>query len=430
MASAQPSQTKALAVLVALALLAGGLQTANAQCYTRREIRSLSGSERQGMQDAFNAMMSNGQMAQFRDLHSANLNNAHSIGQINPYFLLWHRSFLMSFEEAFVSASGGRLSGLPYYDITTDVGNPNGASIWSSGLLGSLGECVGSPFANWNLGGCIRRNLRSGWGQCNGNVIAMQLQNANRYSDISYALESTCHNAVHNSFDGDMYSMTTSTEDPFFYPFHNGLDHMFARWQANGHGGASDDVDLNRNILGRSVEQLFSYNSGNGCYTYSDTSAPPNPPSPPPPPPQTSAAAPSSPTSSAPSNGAATAAPAPSATSSAGIALPTQPVVNGTQGFDLPDFEPIPASFLEHMGMTADQAEQANEAYRRLLEQLHHMRDSGQKLPSMDDIARAEAAPGSGSGSGGKSDASHAHSSLIVAGAAAAAAWLVSVLAL
>ncbi|KAL7753775.1 hypothetical protein RI367_000707 [Sorochytrium milnesiophthora] len=212
-----------------------------------------------------------GRMAYFRDVHTANIRNAHSIDFANPYFLLWHRSFLMDFEAEFVAASGGLLSGLPYYDFSVDAANPRAAAVWSADLLGSLGQCVGDPFSNWRMGGsCLRRELPRGWDSCHPNVLTQQLRETS-FVHFSHSIEMTCHRDIHNSFDGDMRPMTTSTQDPFFYPMHAGFDFYFAQWQRQENNAVADGgVDLNHRLLGRTVAQLIKHDSGEGCYTYGD----------------------------------------------------------------------------------------------------------------------------------------------------------------
>ncbi|KAI9224880.1 hypothetical protein BC828DRAFT_372293 [Blastocladiella britannica] len=363
-----------ITALVALMTLAA---SANGQCRVRKELRTLSSSERQVMVRAIKAMRQNGSFARLQQEHTDNLAYAHG----NFRFMLWHRAFTMRFEDAFMAAAGGGISGLPFLDLSRDAPNPAGSPVWGEDLMGPVGGCLGAPFAEFTNGGkCVYRGVPSAsWGGCAATVVAAAIRTIGEYTEFTQRLESTCHNSVHSSF-GDssaLYWVPQAPSDPFFYPFHAGIDYNLAMWQTSN---SRADLDLNdKAYFGKSAAQLFAYNEGPGCYTY-DRSSPPKPQ-----PDPTSSASTSTSTTTTATTGTAT---------TSGTAAPT-PTNDGkgagnstTPETWIPEFSELsPKFFSDNMPwMSAEQITGFNRAYKYIIEYLKRLQSSGKSLPMLGDF--------------------------------------------
>ncbi|KAI9224881.1 hypothetical protein BC828DRAFT_394961 [Blastocladiella britannica] len=380
----------ALIALVVVLMATG----ADAQCRVRKELRSLSSGERAAMVRGFNSMYSSGRLEQYRRTHEQNLGFAHGTNN----FLLWHRSFLMNFESDFLSAAGGGISGLPYHDLSSDASNPAGSSVWSSSLMGNDNGCSGAPFNGMQVNGqCLNRGGPNGnWGGCAGSVVSGLINRNTEYTQFTRSLEGICHNQVHSSFPGSpLYYMNQSPSDPYFYPFHVGIDHMFATWQLqNGQA----NIDWNARIYaGRTANELFSYTSGGGCYSYQDINGPPpQPSSTSTPAPPTTATTATTASSSATNTGASTTdtTTATSTTASGSTAAP-QPTGKGTGGTIgntdpswVPPFVELPAEFFKDMGFNQSQIDGFNREFKTIVTFLNKTKETGGKIPTLDDFSR------------------------------------------
>ncbi|KAI9155977.1 hypothetical protein H9P43_009087 [Blastocladiella emersonii ATCC 22665] len=385
MATSRRTSSPLLALLAALAvvttLLAAAADPVAAQCRVRKEIRSLSSSERAALRRGFTNLYTSGAMDRLRATHTANVGIAHG----SPNFLLWHRAFNLQFENELLAAAGGGLSGAPYIDLSADAANPAASGIFASDLLGANGDCVGAPYDSFKLNGaCLKRVAPQGnWGGCASAVIASMIRGAPEYTAFSTQLEGVCHNRVHSSFpDSPLFYTTQSTADPLFYPFHIGLDRYLAMWQ---NVNSKANMDMNQSFLGRSVGALLAYSSGSECYTYDNVNAP-------------SAVDPPKSTSS--SSAAATSTTSASATATTTSAAPTATPTDGANGGKdssapstdastwIPPFETIPESFFKAMGMNMppEMIEGWNRAFRSVLTYLQRLKAEGKPIPTLADL--------------------------------------------
>ncbi|KAI9145017.1 hypothetical protein BKA69DRAFT_1052591 [Paraphysoderma sedebokerense] len=186
------------------------LTSANSQ-RLRKEIRDLSPSEFEATLTAFRRLYESGAIANFARRHAQADMPAHGGSQ----FLPWHRHAIYNFENEFLNAAGGQLSGLPYWDSTLDARNPEGSVLLTPEAFGTARGCVtNGAAAGWMKPGnsCLRRNVNGPWLHSSG--IAIFSRPGVDFATFATSVEMTVHSYTHNGIGGDMASIPQSAYDP------------------------------------------------------------------------------------------------------------------------------------------------------------------------------------------------------------------------
>jgi hypothetical protein len=228
---------------------------------TRKNVRSLTSTEKTEFINAVRTLKANGRYNQFVLRHAqAPMSGIHR----SPAFLPWHRQLILDYERELQQVAGNPNLGLPYWNWTEDAAlpNPGAAPIWADNFLGGNGDpndnwiVKSGPFrqgqwtiidGNGNAAGALRRQFGI-------NVATLPSQ-----ADVNNALSTTpydaspwnmtsnpsfrnrlegwygatgpgLHNRVHVWVGGSMIPMT-SPNDPVFFLHHCFVDKLWADWQ-------------------------------------------------------------------------------------------------------------------------------------------------------------------------------------------------------
>ena len=251
---------------------------------TRKNIRSLSPTEKSDLITAIKAVKTAGNYDAFVDAHAnVPMTNIHSC----PAFLPWHRRLILDLELEIQSVSGDSNLGLPYWNWAEDMADLasgvlsdlKDAPMWASDLMGGNGDAgdgnkvKGNPFGegNWDTvdaalasKGALRRSMGvevsdlPTQAQVNA-ALAITEYDAppwNRTATPSFrnqlegwrpsADAPGLHNRGHVWIGGDMEDVPTAPNDPAFFLHHCFVDKIWADWQVR-HGV--------NNYLGRPDQQ-------------------------------------------------------------------------------------------------------------------------------------------------------------------------------
>ncbi len=166
----------------------------------------------------------------------------HQFGPANrhgsPAFLPWHREMVNRY-EALLQESNPTVK-LLYWDWTTDPENTTGGfNIFTNTFMGASGSgagsaSIGAPFLPALSPPAVTRDLGGSFfapspSPADGPVLAHGL-----YDNFGPDLESSRHDNAHvyvGGNGGNMSSISTATEDPFFYMLHANADRLWAQWQ-------------------------------------------------------------------------------------------------------------------------------------------------------------------------------------------------------
>jgi len=148
----------------------------------------------------------------------------------DPYFVAWHRLFIVNFEVYLGSAFGDSSIAVPYWDWTEMTNTPSG--------LPTLVE----HYLNWKkshikgeVGKITHRNPGNNFKKpANIETLKSQVQTAycisktyNKYNTQTQIP----HDAVHNWLGGSMPRTSVASYDPIFYLHHSFVDQQYAYWQ-------------------------------------------------------------------------------------------------------------------------------------------------------------------------------------------------------
>jgi tyrosinase len=259
----------------------------------RRNIYSLSATERQNWITAVLRLKANGTYDEFVRRHqTAMMTPTVSPGEaftqrnaahMGPVFLPWHRRELRDFEQALEAEVSGVT--LPYWDWATDgaLANPRSAQLWTADFLGGDGDpangdrVMNGPFRDWralitgangtfvtrSTPGIIRRLGRdpngaptlprpphvaatksetaydsAPWSEASGAqpgpggsvVPSFRNRIEGWLTRVGDPAGPGMHNRVHTWVGGDML-FGTSPNDPVFFLNHANIDRLWAEWQ-------------------------------------------------------------------------------------------------------------------------------------------------------------------------------------------------------
>lgn len=161
------------------------------------------------------------------EVHEFGPSNRHGTGA----FLPWHREFINRYEVLLQEADP--TVKLLYWDWTT---NPNASfgTFMGSWGIGGLAS-IGAPFMPALSPPLVQRNL-AGIYPTPTSTTDVSLFGVGLYPSFRSTLEGTPHNYSHvyvGGSGGNMSSVPTAAEDPFFFMLHADADRLWAQWQRN-----------------------------------------------------------------------------------------------------------------------------------------------------------------------------------------------------
>jgi hypothetical protein len=161
----------------------------------------------------------------------------------NPAFLPWHRE-MMSRYEALLRETDPLVT-LLYWDFTE---NPtSGTNLFTTSLMGASSGTVGNPLVPLRPP-TLTRNVGGTASGPGGVVCAANLFQSDatfnamgNYPAVSFAIEEVPnHNCAHgfiggySGSPGQISSLATAAQDPFFFMLHANVDRQWANWQRQG----------------------------------------------------------------------------------------------------------------------------------------------------------------------------------------------------
>ena len=137
-----------------------------------------------------------------------------------PYFLAWHRGFLIRFEAQLRKTSGNSALVLPYWNYYEQPVIPAEFRDTTSPLY--LRNRTGSDVS----------------GACTLGAFDASLTNFQRGRPDAFepAVETAPHNGVHNLIGGTMDNVAVSPRDPIFWVHHANIDRLWDAWVRAGDG--------------------------------------------------------------------------------------------------------------------------------------------------------------------------------------------------
>lgn len=194
----------------------------------RKNLASLTATERAAFVNAVNELRDNGGYALFPEIHSGAMDHGHG----GPAFFPWHRRYIRDFELALQAIDASVW--LPYWDFTVD--NLNGAGdeslIWRDDFMGGPGDPTDGfslntgPFAAWGL----RRNAFDPFTAPGNGGIVMSAMGTSNYASFRSQIEGRPHGRAHTFVGGDAADFQFSPRDPVFWLIHCNVDRLWAEW--------------------------------------------------------------------------------------------------------------------------------------------------------------------------------------------------------
>jgi tyrosinase len=215
----------------------------------RKNVKTLPTADIERFAKACKELKATGEYDTFIKTHYEQMGIVHGRPAVgSPYFLPWHRAFLMDFEKRVQRVLGDPSFGLPYWDWTEDYdGRTNIGPVWDADRLGGSGSPVTTgPFlpASWKVAMMASQHeLPSGGdvGLCRGlgstNSAYTQAVDVHRlFADATYQpfygnLEYGPHGRMHVWVGGQMEAVANSPNDPVFWMHHANVDRIWSQWQ-------------------------------------------------------------------------------------------------------------------------------------------------------------------------------------------------------
>jgi Common central domain of tyrosinase/Bacterial Ig domain len=150
-------------------------------------------------------------------------------------FTPWHREMINRYEILLQEADP--TVKLLYWDWTKDPGSSTGFNFFTSAFMGASGRgtggvSIGAPFLPALAPPAVSRRLgTSTTPPANPDTSILA---AGDYPAFRSVIENVPnHNSSHTYIGGNMGSVNTATEDPFFFLLHANNDRLWAQWQRN-----------------------------------------------------------------------------------------------------------------------------------------------------------------------------------------------------
>lgn len=191
-----------------------------------------------------------------------------------PYFLAWHRGYILLFESKLREISGDQSIFLPYWDYFTDPAIPAEFS----------DNSAGNPLYHDRVNTNVAASLTLAPFQ--NSVTNFQRGTANAFEP---SIESLPHNQVHNLI-GDIMASFQSPQDPIFWLHHANIDRLWAAW-VRADAGRQMPPTTDAYWAGQfsyasavTLDRTKTFDTQGIGYTYQDETMPSALPPPPPPP--------------------------------------------------------------------------------------------------------------------------------------------------
>jgi tyrosinase len=206
----------------------------------RKSVYDLTAAEVQSLRDAFAKFQAISDNRGYQYVASVHGLNQYFCPHGNVRFLIWHRPYLLMFEQALQSADPGFTLGLPYWDWTSAQAQQEGIpAIFAAKTYKAAGskKTVANPlhkaaitFKNpmhWT------ETLRKPGAKSGLAVLPGLVQTANRetiYDRFTSSVEQP-HNFVHGWVGGAMGQVPYAAFDPIFWVHHCFIEKLFCDWQ-------------------------------------------------------------------------------------------------------------------------------------------------------------------------------------------------------
>jgi hypothetical protein len=215
----------------------------------RRNAATATGAERNAYRDAIIAAGTTASLVFFGGVtYWHKQQEVHSLGPMtrhgSPAFLPWHREFVNRYEVLLQEANP--IVKLLYWDWTTDPENSTGGFNLYPGFMGASGRgtggtSIGLPFLPPLAPPAVTRSLSTGTTPpADADAILMSKSTYGPFLAASNAFawdieKVPNHNSSHGYIGGggNMSSISTAAQDPFFFLLHGNVDRLWAQWQRN-----------------------------------------------------------------------------------------------------------------------------------------------------------------------------------------------------
>ncbi|VDL79972.1 unnamed protein product [Nippostrongylus brasiliensis] len=244
----------------------------------RKEYRVMTDAERQRYHTAMWTIKGNGDYDQLSRIHSSFQTSpgAHS----GPAFLPWHREFIKRLEIALRRVDPS--VALPYWDSTMDavIPVPAQSSLFTNELMGRSapdGSIATGAFRGWRTvdqSRVFRRSLgTTGTPLQESDISAVMAAGSFQQVLAFTAPDPACptpaawtaleysHGNPHVFIGGDMYTPTTSTNDPIFWNHHSFVDLIWENWRQARQSRATRETQYPPNNPSCSSQAHFGSNT-------------------------------------------------------------------------------------------------------------------------------------------------------------------------
>eukprot|EP00092_Neocalanus_flemingeri_P017752 GFUD01019208.1.p1 GENE.GFUD01019208.1~~GFUD01019208.1.p1 ORF type:complete len:705 (+),score=131.50 GFUD01019208.1:272-2116(+) len=257
-----------------------GSSRANQTCQgikrVRRNVKTLSNSEKTTLQQALQRAIGSGKYEEVGNFHGEPTTPGRCSGIIcSPHgsldFLPWHRLFMVQMEEVLGEA-------LPYWDWTEDGSVPH---LW---------ESIAAPIKQGNLLSsprCPRKDLNTVMRSSNITIDANDLKKKTKTAfmattfDIFHKQISRPNNDIHVGMGCEMSDRRTAAYDPIFYLHHAYVDKQLAFWQElqklrglslkmENHPDLLKSLPPFDDLRFNNLPKTHTFNRGNETFDYED----------------------------------------------------------------------------------------------------------------------------------------------------------------
>ena len=209
----------------------------------RKEVRDLSNEEWADYKQAIRAMQEDGTYEKFARIHVKHAELTHGVYG----FLLWHRIFMLKFEDALRNHTNNPMATVPYYAAFEDSEMYGPSSIDKSPIFSkhyfgtdrTQEDCViaenstifVSAHTNIPNSHCVKRifdkSIKIGNGESIKQLIKGTQGNFRLFANL---FETGYHDEVHKFIGGDMEEFW-SVNDPILYSHHSFVDYVYTQFQ-------------------------------------------------------------------------------------------------------------------------------------------------------------------------------------------------------
>jgi len=205
----------------------------------RKSVYDLSDAEVLALRKAFAALQALSDNRGYQYVASVHGLNQYLCPHSEPRFLIWHRPYVLMFEQALQSVSPANPQlGLPYWDWTSERAQQEGipaifaARTYKAGKKTVSNPLYAAPISFMNNDNLTRTSRSPGPLTALGVLpgLVRSANRATRYDRFSASVEQP-HNQVHGWVGGTMGSIAYAAFDPIFWVHHCFIEKLFCEWQ-------------------------------------------------------------------------------------------------------------------------------------------------------------------------------------------------------